>query len=60
VFLALGLGAVMMIIGGIAELIFGIKAEGRSLEDIAKPLTAAGPLSAKDSPGAQPATAPSS
>ncbi len=49
VFLALGLGAVMMIIGGIAELIFGINAERRSLEDIAKPLTAAGPLSAKES-----------
>jgi MFS family permease len=41
VFLALGLGAVMMMIGGIAELLFGIKAERRSLEDIAKPLTVA-------------------
>ena len=47
VFLAFGLGAVMMIIGGIAELFFGVKAERRSLENIAKPLTAAGPLSAK-------------
>jgi MFS family permease len=46
VFLALGLGAVMMIIGGTAELLFGIKAERRSLESIAKPLSAAGPLSA--------------
>ena len=35
----------MMIIGGVAELILGINAERRSLEDIAKPLTAAGPLS---------------
>jgi len=46
VFLALGLGAVMMIIGGLAELLFGVKAERRSLESIARPLTAAGPLSA--------------
>ncbi len=29
----------MMIIGGIAELMFGVKAERRSLESIAKPLT---------------------
>ena len=39
VFLALGLGAVMMILGGVAELLFGVKAERESLEDIAKPLT---------------------
>lgn len=39
VFLALGLGAVMMILGGLAELAFGVKAEGESLEHIAKPLT---------------------
>jgi MFS family permease len=39
VFLALGLGAVMMILGGVAELLFGVKAEGESLENIAKPLT---------------------
>ena len=55
VFLALGLGAVMMIIGGIAELIFGINAERRSLEDIARPLTAAGPISAKASTSGTPA-----
>ncbi len=30
----------MMILGGIAEVIFGIGAEGRSLESIARPLTA--------------------
>jgi len=53
VFLALGLSAVMMIIGGIAELFLGVNAERRSLEDIAKPLTAAGPLSNKESSGAQ-------
>ncbi len=40
VFLALGLGAVMMILGGLAELAFGLRAERRSLESIAKPLTA--------------------
>lgn len=40
VFLALGLGAVVMIIGGVAEIIFGVRAEGQSLESIARPLTA--------------------
>jgi MFS family permease len=44
VFLALGLGAVMMLVGGLAELILGINAERRSLESIARPLTATGPL----------------
>jgi MFS family permease len=39
VFLAFGLGAVMMIIGGVAELLFGVKAERQRLESIAKPLT---------------------
>ena len=29
-----------VIIGGVVEVVFGIKAEGRGLEDIAKPLTA--------------------
>ncbi|MEA2226225.1 MAG: hypothetical protein QOE67_1507, partial [Solirubrobacteraceae bacterium] len=43
VFYALGLGGVMMIIGGLVELVFGINAERRSLESIARPLTAAGP-----------------
>ena len=40
--LAIGfcIGAVVMAIGGIAELLFGVNAEGKSLEDIAKPLTA--------------------
>jgi MFS family permease len=40
--LAFCIGAVLMILGGIAELILGVKAERRSLEDIARPLTAAG------------------
>ena len=39
VFLALGLGAVMMILGGVSELVFGVKAERQSLESIAQPLT---------------------
>ncbi len=34
------IGAVMMIIGGVVELFFGIKAEGQGLEAIARPLTA--------------------
>jgi MFS family permease len=34
------IGAAIMTIGGIVELFFGVKAEGRSLEDIATPLTA--------------------
>ena len=53
--LALIIGAVMMIIGGIVELIYGVKAEGQSLENIAKPLTA------EDTPGGRsgaPAPAP--
>ncbi|HUB73011.1 MAG TPA: MFS transporter [Solirubrobacteraceae bacterium] len=53
VFLALGLGAVMMIVGGLAELLFGLRAERRSLESIARPLTAAGPLSASRGEGAR-------
>jgi MFS family permease len=38
--LALIIGAAMMIVGGLAELAFGVKAERQSLENIAKPLTA--------------------
>ncbi len=34
------LGAALMIAGGIAEAVLGVKAEGESLENIAKPLTA--------------------
>ncbi|HEY0392329.1 MAG TPA: MFS transporter [Solirubrobacterales bacterium] len=36
------IGAAVMAIGGIAELLFGVKAERRQLEDIAEPLTAEG------------------
>ncbi len=34
------IGAVVMAIGGIAEILFGVKAEQEQLEDIAKPITA--------------------
>jgi MFS family permease len=40
VFVALIIGSVLMIVGGVAEIIFGVKAERRRLEGIAKPLTA--------------------
>ncbi len=40
VFLALAVGAVLMIVGGVAEIAFGVKAERRGLEGIARPLTA--------------------
>jgi MFS family permease len=36
------IGAVMMAIGGIAELLFGVRAEQKQLEQIAEPLTAEG------------------
>jgi hypothetical protein len=47
VFLALGLGAVMMILGGLAAIAFGVRAERRSLESIALPVTAADAAQAK-------------
>jgi MFS family permease len=34
------IGAALMIIGGVIEAVLGVRAEGRSLEDIAQPLTA--------------------
>ena len=40
VFVALAIGAGLMIVGGVAEILFGVKAERRRLEGIAKPLTA--------------------
>jgi hypothetical protein len=51
VFLAFAIGAVMMIIGGVAELLFGVRAEGEALESIAKPLTV------EDAPSGEPAAA---
>jgi MFS family permease len=38
--IAFYIGAAAMAIGGIAELFLGVRAEGQSLEDIARPLTA--------------------
>jgi MFS family permease len=52
VFLAFGLGAVMMAIGGVAEIVFGVKAERQSLESIARPLTVADAPSAAAQPAA--------
>jgi hypothetical protein len=52
------IGAGVMVIGAIAELLFGVKAERTSLEDIANPLSlvrkASGSISGG---GAQPAPA---
>jgi MFS family permease len=57
VFVGFAIGAGAMMLGGLAELAFGVKAEGQSLENIAKPLTAEdSPASAR--PGPQ-ASAPS-
>jgi MFS family permease len=38
--LAFAIGAILMILGGLVEAFLGVKAERRSLEDIASPLTA--------------------
>jgi MFS family permease len=46
VFVALIVGAVLMILGGISELLFGVKAERRRLEHIASPLTEVGAVPA--------------
>jgi MFS family permease len=40
VFVGFMIGAVTMVLGGIGELVFGVKAERASLESIAQPLTA--------------------
>lgn len=41
--LAFTIGAILMILAGIVEMIFGVKAERRGLEDIAAPLSTASP-----------------
>jgi MFS family permease len=43
------IGAALMVIGGLVEAFLGVKAEGRSLEDIATPLTAEDADSDEDS-----------
>jgi MFS family permease len=47
--LAFSIGAILMILAGLVEIFLGVKAERRSLEDIAQPLTAedAGPTEAR-------------
>jgi MFS family permease len=47
------IGAVVMAIGGVAELLFGVKAEQQPLESIAKPLTAEEAESGRLEPGAE-------
>jgi MFS family permease len=51
------IGAALMIGGGIVEAFLGVKAEGRSLESIAQPLTAEDADSAAPGSSAHPATA---
>jgi MFS family permease len=53
VFVALAIGAILMIAGGVIEIVYGIDAERKSLEGIAKPLTAV----EDDTPSAVTATA---
>ncbi len=52
------IGAVAMIVGGVAELFFGVKAERRSLESIAQPLTVEDPSGRAARPGRTPARRP--
>ena len=53
VFFALIIGSVLMILGGVVELCFGVKAERMSLEGIAKPLTAVESAVRKTASGAR-------
>ncbi len=54
-FIGYVVGAGIMIVGGIVEIVFGIDAEGKSLESVTKPLTAAG-----EEPPEAPAALPAS
>ncbi|MCW2760470.1 MAG: major facilitator superfamily 1 [Marmoricola sp.] len=49
------IGAALMVLGGIAEAVLGVKAEGQSLENIAKPLTAEDDAADGQRPAPQPA-----
>ncbi|HEX6457789.1 MAG TPA: MFS transporter [Thermoleophilaceae bacterium] len=51
-------GAAVMALGGLAELLFGVKAEGVPLEDIAKPLTVADAESGGSAETQEPAPPP--
>ncbi len=55
-FVAYLIGAAVMIIGGAVEIVLGVAAEGRSLEDLAHPLSAVG---GKDSSGGSSTASPS-
>ncbi len=48
-------GAVVMALGGVAELIFGVRSEGVGMENIAKPLTVADAEGGPAAEGAEPA-----
>jgi MFS family permease len=50
--IAFYIGAVVMALGGVVEIFFGVKAEGAKLEDLAMPLTAADAEEEKESGGA--------
>jgi MFS family permease len=50
------IGAAAMALGGVAELLFGVRAEQQSLEDIAKPLTAEEAEAEPGGPPAEPGT----
>jgi MFS family permease len=54
------IGAAVMALGGIAELLFGVRAEQRTLEDIAEPLTAEEAKGAGEEAGREPPAAPAS
>ena len=58
VFVGFAIGAVAMIVGGVAELFFGVKAERTSLESLARPLTAADEPSSTPGAGTGVAGAP--
>lgn len=45
------IGAVVMAMGGVAEILFGVAAEQRQLEDVAEPLTATGGGAFRPGPG---------
>jgi MFS family permease len=47
------IGAVVMAVGGIAEIFFGVNAEGKTLESIAEPLSAAKGRISKGKTGAE-------
>ncbi|MBV9213069.1 MAG: MFS transporter [Actinobacteria bacterium] len=52
VFKALAIGAILMIVGGIVEIVYGVPAEQKSLESLARPLTA---VDGSEAVGAAPA-----